>query len=186
MRVYEVRTIWSITAFCQFGVATEFCLERVAHLIRLTLTGLNIRAAAVPRFARTFYDVGFPIDHLKVWQTPKPKQLWPRKIAVFGPNAKQREPVINFGIPPESSTSFAAATRLESAQQLRLTTRCIPELPRNHTGAVPDRIFVGAVIPKIHMPAKTIHRLTTHTAETRALAVYWFAIRRWWRSKGRW
>jgi hypothetical protein len=51
---------------------------------------------------------------------------------------------------------------------------------------VPDRIFVGATIPKIRMPAETINRLTAHTAETRALAIYWFAIRRGWRSKGRW
>jgi hypothetical protein len=60
--------------------------------------------------------VGFPIDHLKVWQAPKAEQLWLRKTAVFGQNTKQREPVINFGI----SASFATATRLETVQQLRL------------------------------------------------------------------
>jgi hypothetical protein len=35
------------------------------------------------------------------------------------------------------------------------------------------------------MPAETINWLTAHTAETNALAIYWFAIRQRRRSKGR-
>ena len=77
--------------------------------------GLSVIGATAPRLACTFCDVRLAIDHLKVWQTPKPEQLRPREIAVFVPDAKQRESVINFGIPPEPFAGLAAATRLEAA-----------------------------------------------------------------------
>jgi hypothetical protein len=51
----------------------------------------------------------FTVDHLKVWQAPKAKQLRPGSLAVLIPHPKQQDPVVNFCIPPKPSAALAAA-----------------------------------------------------------------------------
>jgi hypothetical protein len=67
--------------------------------------------------------------------------------------------VIDFDALPQPSAGFAASSRLQPPQQPGLATRRIPELPCDHARTVPDRILVGAGVPKIDMPAEAINRL---------------------------
>jgi hypothetical protein len=142
--------------------------------------------ASVPRLGGAFCGVGVSVDHLEVWQAPITEQLRPLRIPVFAPYPKQRDSVVDLGGPPESSAGLATAARLEAPQQAGLVTRRIPELPGNDAGAMPICILVGTAIPQINMPAKAINRLPAHAAETWALRVCVFAIRRGRRSKGGW
>ena len=101
---------------------------------------------------------------------------------MFAPHPKQRDAVVNFGALPQPSAALAAASRLQPPQEPGVVARHVPKSPRDHTGAVPGRIHVGAATPQIDMPTEAIDRLAAHAAESRTLRVYAFAIGRGWRS----
>jgi hypothetical protein len=73
---------------------------------------------------------------------------------------------------------LTAPPRLQAAEETSLATRRIPEFPRNHAGAVPIRVFVGADIPQINMPAKAINGLPAHAAESSSARIGALSIRR--------
>ncbi len=72
-----------------------------------------------------------------------------------------------------------AAPRLKTPEERGFVTRRIPEFPRDHTGAVPVRVFVGAGVPQINMPAKAINGLPAHAAESSPSPVGALSIWRW-------
>jgi hypothetical protein len=61
---------------------------------------------------------------------------------------------------------LSASPRLKTPEKRDFVTRRIPEFPCDHTGAVPVRVLVGAGVPQINMPAKTINGLPAHAAES--------------------
>jgi hypothetical protein len=69
--------------------------------------------------------------------------------------------VVNFGVLPQPSAALTAAPRLQPPQEPGEVARRIPKLPRDHTGAVPVRVHIGAAIPQIDMPTEAIDRLAT-------------------------
>src|SRR5262245_315650 len=132
--------------------------------------------ASVSRLDGTFFRVNVTIDYLEVGQAPIGEQIRPRRFPVFAPHPKQRDAVVNFGILPQPSAALAAAQRLQPPQEPGVVTRHVPKLPRDHTGAMPSRIHVGAATPKIDMPTEAIDRLAAHAAESWTLHVCAFAI----------
>jgi hypothetical protein len=114
--------------------------------------------APVSRFGRAFRSVDVAIDHLKVDQSPKVKQSRPRRISVFAPDPEQRDALVNFGIPPQPAGSLTAAPTLEASQKSDLAAWRIPELPRDHAGAMPHRVLVGTATPKVNVPTEAINR----------------------------
>ena len=110
--------------------------------------------ASVSRLDGTFCRVNVTIDYLEVWQAPIGKQIRPRRFPVFAPHPKQRNAVVNFGTLPQPSAALTAAPRLQPPQEPGVVTRHVPKLPRDHTGAVPVRIHIGAAIPQIDMPKR--------------------------------
>ena len=127
--------------------------------------------------------MGIAIDDLEVWQPPKIEQLRPRRLSMLAPHTKQWDPVIHLGVLPEPPTSLTAAPRLQAPQQSGLAARCNPEFPCDHTGAVLGRVFIGAGLPQINVPAKTINGLSTHATESRTPRMGVLSIWRRWRSK---
>jgi hypothetical protein len=98
------------------------------------------------------------IDQLEVWQAPEAEQLRPGNFTVLIPHPKEGDAMVNFRIP--ASAGLAAATCLKAAQQFRLVTRGIPELPCHYARTVPIRIPVGTRTPEIDTPPETINCLT--------------------------
>src|SRR6476646_8454785 len=139
-------------------------------------------SASVSRLGGAFCGVNIAIDYLEVWQARIGKQLRPWRSPVFAPDSKQRHAVINFGALPQPSAALATATRLQPPQEPGVAARRVPKLPRDHTGAVPVCVHIGATIPQIDMPTEAIHRLAAHAAESWTLHVCAFAIGRGWRS----
>ena len=105
------------------------------------------RRAPVVRLGRAFGGVSVTIDRLQVGQAPIVEQRWPWRIAPFAPHPKQRHSVIDLGGLPEPSAALGAAPDLQAAQKSHFVARCIPELPRDHAGAVPVRFFVCTTRP---------------------------------------
>src|SRR6516225_1981782 len=114
--------------------------------------------ASASRLDGTFCSVNVTIDYLEVWQAPIVEQIRPPHFPVFAPNSKQRDAVVNFGALPQPSAALTAAPRLQPSQERGVVARRVPKLPRDHTGAVPVRIHVGADIPQIDMPTEAIDR----------------------------
>jgi hypothetical protein len=86
--------------------------------------------------------VDVAIDYLEIWQAPVGEQLRPLDVPVFLPYAKQGEPVIYFGVPPQPSACLETASPLKTTQKRCLAIRCIPELAGNNASTMPDRILV--------------------------------------------
>jgi len=55
-----------------------------------------------------FSEVHIAIYDLKVGEPPVAKKIRPRRFAMFAPNSKQGDPVIDFGVFPKASPAFAA------------------------------------------------------------------------------
>jgi integrase len=53
--------------------------------------------------------VDVAIDYLEIWQAPVGEQLRPLDVPVFLPYAKQGDPVIYFGVPPQPSACLETA-----------------------------------------------------------------------------
>ena len=118
-----------------------------------------------PRFDGAFCGVDVAIDQLKVRQAPKIEQPRPRRVSVFAPDPKQRDAMVNFGVPPQPPAALSAASTLEAPQESGLATWRIPELPRDDASAVPDGILVGTSAPKVNVPAEAIDCLTAHSSK---------------------
>lgn len=97
---------------------------------------------------------------------------------MVAPHLEQRDSVIYLGVLPEPSTCLAAAPPLEATQECYLAIGCVPELPGDNAGTVPDRVLVWPGVPQILMPAEAINRLTADAAETRAQTVSLLSVRR--------
>jgi hypothetical protein len=98
--------------------------------------------SSVPRLDGAFGNVDVAIDYLEVWQAPIGEQLRPRDVPVFLPYAKQGDPVIYFGVPPQPSACLETASPLKTTQKCCLAIRRIPELPGNNASTVPNRFLV--------------------------------------------
>jgi hypothetical protein len=70
------------------------------------------------------------------------EQLRPRDVPVFLPYAKQGDPVIYFGVPPQPSACLETPSPLKTTQKRCFAIRRIPELPGNNASTVPNRFFV--------------------------------------------
>ena len=109
--------------------------------------------APVPRFGRAFSGMDVAINHLKVGQSPKIEQSRPGRVSVFAPDLEQRDAMVDFGGPPQPSTTLSAAPTLEAPQKSDVAAWRIPELPSDHASAMPDRVLVGSGVPKVNVPA---------------------------------
>jgi hypothetical protein len=124
---------------------------------------LSACGAPVSRLDGTFCRVNVTIDYLEVRRAPIVEQIRPRRFPVLAPNPKQRDAVVNFGALPQPSAALAAAPPLQSPEELGVAIRRVPKLPRDHAGAVPVRIHIGAGIPQIDMPTEAIDRLAARS-----------------------
>jgi hypothetical protein len=97
---------------------------------------------------------------------------------VFAPNPEQRDAMVDFSVPPQPTGTLSAAPTLEAPQKSDLAARRIPELPRDHAGAVPDRVLVGTATPQVDVPAEAIDRLTAYAAKSGTHCVFGFTVRR--------
>ncbi len=97
---------------------------------------------------------------------------------MLAPHLEQRHAVVDLGGLPQAPAAFAAAPRLQAAQQRRFAARRVPELPGDHAGAVPGGILVRAAAPQIDMPAETENRLPADAAKAGTARIFGFAIRR--------
>lgn len=117
------------------------------------------------------------IDYLEIWQAPVGEQLRPLDVPVFLPYAKQGDPVIYFGVPPQPSACLETASSLKTTQERCLAIRCIPELPGNNASTVPNCFLIWPGTPRVRVPAEAINRLTADAAKTRTQVVNSLAVR---------
>jgi hypothetical protein len=149
------------------AVDASHCLAPAT--LALGISGLYSRKSvrgAVPRFCGTFRSVDVAVDDLKVGQSPKIEQSRPGRVSLFTPDSKQRDAMVNFGVPPQPPAALGAPPTLDAPQQLDLATWRIPELPCDHARTVPDRILVGTGLPKVNVPAEAINGLAAHAARS--------------------
>jgi hypothetical protein len=124
--------------------------------------------------------VDIAINHLKVGQSPKIEQSRPSRVSSFAPHPKERDAMVHFGVPPQTRAALSAAPTLDAPQKSDVATWGIPELPRDHAGAVPDRVLVGAATPKVNVPTEAINWLAAHATKSRAQGVRGFTERCRW------
>src|SRR3569623_3596323 len=117
------------------------------------------------------------VDHLQVRQAPEVEQLRPAEIAMLPPHAEQRNAVIDFGSLPQPRAAGGTATLLQLPEQLGVVARCVPELPGDDAGGVPNGVIVGPLAPQVFVPAEPIDRLTADAARPGATRVPLVAIR---------
>jgi len=93
-------------------------------------------------FGGGLFDVRVTVDHLQVRPAPEVEELGPRQVAMLAPDSEQWRAVVNLGSLPQSSAAGRAAPALQLPQELGVVARSVPQMPRNHTGGVPNGVFV--------------------------------------------
>ena len=94
------------------------------------------------------------VDHLQVGPAPEVEELGPRQIALLAPDLEQGRAVVHFGGLPQPRTAGGTAPVLQFPQEPGVVAGCIPQLPGDDAGGVPDGILVGPFVPQVDMPAE--------------------------------